>query len=323
MEAPVNRLAQLLALAALIPGTPVFATTHVMVVAGLGGEPEYEQRFVAWSEGIAKASVTATGGTDTIYRLSGSGATREAIESRLKQLAGALKPGDEFVLVLLGHGSFDGSDYRFNIPGPDLTGSELSALLDKLPEAVPQLLVNATSTSGAVAEKWTRPNRVVVTATRNGGERNATRFGAYWAEALGSEEADLNKDGTITAKEAFDFATRRVADAFKTDASVATEHSRLVGDNADHFTVARLGAAALFASDAPLKALRAEQTAAEGRLAALRPLKAQIGEDAYYNRIEPVLIEMAKLGDRVDARLAALGSTGKGVDNKEGTRAKP
>jgi hypothetical protein len=304
--------------------TAAMAATHVMVVSGLGGEPAFEQRFAGWSERIAQASETATGGAETIYRLSGSAATREAIEQRLKQLASTLKSGDEFVLVLLGHGSYDGSEYRFNIPGPDITGSELASLLDKLPESVPQLLVNATSTSGAVAERWTRSNRVVIAATRNGGERNATRFGQYWAEALTSEEADLNKDGSITAQEAYEFAARHVADAYKTDASVATEHSRLVGANASRFAVARIGPAALFVSDAQLRGLRGEQTATEGKLAALRPLKTQIGEDAYYNRIEPVLIELARLGDRVDARLAALGASAKGTPpNKEGTSAKP
>ena len=27
--------------------------------------------------------------------------------------------------MLIGHGSYDGAEYKFNIPGPDLTGAEI------------------------------------------------------------------------------------------------------------------------------------------------------------------------------------------------------
>jgi hypothetical protein len=291
------------------------AATHVMVVAGLGGEPQYDERFAQWSQAMARASVTATGNPDAVYLLSGEYARREAIEQRLGQLAMTLADGDRFVLVLLGHGSFDGTEYRLNIPGPDITGTQLAALLDRIPKSVPQLVVNATSTSGAVAERWVRPWRIVVTATRNGGERNATRFGGYWAEALTSNEADRDKNGEVTALEAYDYATHKVADAFKTDASVATEHSKLVGAEPASFVVARLGAAALYASDAQLIALRNEQNGIERRLAQLRLLKQQLPENEYYNRVEPVLIELARLGVREDARLAALGVRVEGGGN--------
>ena len=46
--------------------------------------------------------------------------------------------------MLIGHGSYDGAEYKFNIPGPDLTGAELASLLDHIP-AQRQLVVNMTS----------------------------------------------------------------------------------------------------------------------------------------------------------------------------------
>jgi len=284
------------------------AATQVLVVSGLGGEPEYAERFSEWSEKVTKASVTATGNEQNVVRLSGDAARREAIQQRLEAMAKSLTDGDEFVLVLIGHGSFDGNEYRLNIPGPDITGSELLALLDRIPQTVPQLIVNTTSTSGAVSERWSRPNRVVVTATRTGGERNATRFAGYWAEALSSNAADRDKDGAVTAKEAYDFAVRGVEDAFKADAALVSEHARLTGADPARFVVARLGAAALFASDVELIALRKQQAGIERQLAQLKPLKAQLPQDDYYNRIEPVLVELARVGQKVDARLAALGA---------------
>jgi len=294
--------------AASLHGAAACAATKVLIVAGLGGDPEYEARFTQWSQKMATASLTAAGGeTQSVVNLSGDAARRDAIESRLVAMTKGMGEGDEFVLVLIGHGSYDGSEYRLNIPGPDITGSELGALLDRIPGTVPQLIVNTTSTSGAVADKWAKANRVIVTATRSGGERNATRFAGFWAEALTNDAADRDKDGNVTAQEAYDYAVRRVGDAFKSDAALQSEHAKLTGSNAGRFVVARLGAAALFASDSELMALRKQQNGIEQRLAQIRPLKAQLSKDEYYDRIEPVMLELARLGERIDARLAALG----------------
>jgi hypothetical protein len=305
VEAAVRRA--LIIAAALLGAASAHAATQVLVVAGIGGEAQYEERFTQWSQTMAGAAVTATGDKESVVRLAGEGATRDAITRELTRVARSLAAGDQFMLMLVGHGSFDGNEYRLNLPGPDITGAELLALLEKLPASVPQLIVNGTSTSGAIADKWANPRRVIITATRSGGERNATRFAGFWAEAMSSEAADRDKDGAVTAQEAYDYATRKVADAYKADAALLTEHAKLTGSDPGRFILARLGTAALFASDPQLIALRRQQGGIESQLAELKPLKAGMPRDEYYSRIEPVLVELAKLGEKVDARLAALG----------------
>ena len=286
---------------------PAGAVTQVLVVAGMGGEPQYEERFREWSEQVAHTSMSVASEAARVQRLAGNDARRDKIREQLRAAAGKLQPGDHFVLVLLGHGSFDGNEYRFMIPGDDITGSELQTLLDGFPKGVTQLVVNATSTGGAVVDKLAGPQRVVIAATKSGGERNATRFGGYWAEALGSSDADRDKDGNVTAQEAYDFANRKVVESFKSDAAIATEHARIAGSDPARFVVARLGAAALFASDAQLVALRAEQDGIEKRIDDLRARKGDLAVDDYYNRLEPVLLDIARLGQRIDSRLAQLG----------------
>ncbi len=293
-----------LAIAASMPAAG--APTQVLVLSGLGGEPQYEQRFEKWSEQVSKASATATGDASLVQRLAGNNAQRGKIDAALRAAAQKARSGDRFVLVLFGHGSFDGTDYRFNIPGEDITGAGLKALLDRFPEGVTQLVVDSTSASGAMAESLASPRRLVVTATKSG-ERNASRFGAYWAEALNSSDADKDKDGSISVQEAYDYATRKVGESFKSDASIATEHARMVGDEAGRFVVSRLGTAALFANDAQLAAMRTQQDGIEQRIDQLRAQKARLAEDDYYGKLEPVLLEMARLGQRIDARLAQLG----------------
>lgn len=289
---------------------PAGAVTQVLVVAGMGGEPQYEERFRQWSEQVAKASLSVAGDEARVRHLAGNDARIEKIRAALQAAAGAMESGDHFVLVLLGHGSFDGTEHRIMIPGDDITGSELLKLLDRFPEGVTQLVVDATSTSGAIVDKLAGPRRVVIAATRSGGERQATRFGGYWAEALGSSDADKDKDGNVTAQEAFEFANRGVVESFKSDAAIATEHARIAGGEPGRVVVARLGAAALFANDEQLAALRAEQDDIELRIDEVRAQKASLAEDDYFDRLEPVLVELARLGQRIDARLAQLGVNG-------------
>jgi hypothetical protein len=306
-----------IAVLALCAALPAGAATQVLVVAGRGGEAQFEQRFQKWTEQMTKASVSVTGDAALVRGLVGEkDADRAKIEAALRAAAQGARGGDRFVLVLLGHGSFDGSDYRFNNWGDDLTGAEFKALLEKFPEGVTQLVVAATSASGALVDALSGPRRLVIAASKSG-ERNAVRFTGYWAEALGSSDADKDKDGNVTAQEAYDYANRKVAESFKTDASIATEHSRLAGPDASRFVVARLGAAALFASDTQLAALRVQQEGIEQRIDQLRAQKAQLAEDDYYNRLEPVLLEMARLGQRIDARLSQLGVPAGGGNEKQ------
>ena len=45
----------------------------------------------------------------------------------------SLTADDSLAVILIGHGTYDGDDYKLNLPGPDLTASRLANLLDKIP----------------------------------------------------------------------------------------------------------------------------------------------------------------------------------------------
>jgi hypothetical protein len=234
------------------------AAPYTFVVAGLGGEPQYEERFREQAAVIAAAAQTSAGGASHVTVLTGEQSRRDAVRRELQAFAAKMKANDTVTIVLIGHGSYDGEEYRFNVPGTDLTGSELGQLFDRLP-AREQLIVNATSSSGATSELWRRPQRTIVTATKSGGERTATRFAQYWAEAVSGESADLNKDEVVTAAEAFDYANRQVAAAYKSEVALATEHARMEGEDAARFTVARLGSTAGVAADPEVTVLLAQR----------------------------------------------------------------
>ena len=198
--------------------------TYYVTVAGLGGEPEYEQRFSGWAKDIDKALKAAPdSNAETLY---GEAATRDAIRAAFDRIAKQAKPADSLVVMLIGHGTFDGSDYKINLPGPDLSAIELASLLDRLPPTR-QLVVNMTSASGGAIDALRKEGRVIVSATKTGTEKNATVFARYWAEALHDPAADADKNETVSALEAFRYADVKTVLFYTTQKRIATEHAML------------------------------------------------------------------------------------------------
>jgi hypothetical protein len=285
------------------------ADTYALIVSGLGGESQYEQKFRSQAEAMARAAEKLTGDQARVIALSDAQANRESVRGALRTLAARADKNDRLMIVLIGHGSFDGDEYRFNLPGPDLTATELGRLLDQI-DAGEQLIVNATSASGAVIDRWRRAGRIIISATKNGGERTATRFPQFWLEAVSSAVADTNKDDIVTATEAFEFAARKVGESFTSDVSLATEHPRLDGRDAARFQVARLGESSAPRADPALSAMFEQRLKIEHDLEAVKERKAELTVPAYYDELEAVLIRLALLQQQIDARQAqASGNT--------------
>lgn len=289
------------ALAALgaIVAAPARADLYYLVVGGLGGEPKYQEQFDKDTAAIA-AVARRTAGNDHVLVLQGESATRAALVKAFDSLRTRTKPADSLAVVLIGHGSFDGETYKFNLPGPDIDGAELKKLLGGVP-AKTQLVVNATSASGAVLDSWATDGRTVITATRSGFERNATRFAEVFAAALTEGAADINKNGIITAQEAFDYATRAVADTFKDKGALATEHPQMKGGGAARFTVARLGAAPAAPANPEVAALTAERERLDGEIEALKERREQLAADAYLDQLQKLLVQLAEVQGKIDA----------------------
>ena len=104
-------------------------------------------------------------------------------------------------IVLLGHGSFDGRNARFNLPGPDMGPADFNAALKALPTKQ-IVFVNTSSSSGPFVEAMSAPGRTIITATRSGAEQFATLFGGYFIDALASDTADADKNRRVSVLEA-------------------------------------------------------------------------------------------------------------------------
>jgi hypothetical protein len=220
----------------LLASLPTRASVYYVTVSGLGGEPDYEQRFTATAMDLDKVFKASTG--SHVYTLTGKDATRAKLTDTIATVARQAKPEDDFVLTLIGHGSFDGTEYKFNLVGPDITGAELATLCDHV-AAKRQLVVNTTSASGGSVAALQRPGRGVIAATKTGTEKNATVFARYWAEALQDPTTDVDKSESISAMEAFQYADKKTAAFYESQKRLATEHA--VFEDTGHGEVVRLG----------------------------------------------------------------------------------
>jgi len=298
-----------------IAALPASAGTYFVTVAGLGGEPDYEQRFTADAielDHILKSS----GGDAHVYTLTGTNTSRQYLQNTLDGIAHQARPQDDFVLILIGHGTFDGVEYKFNLPGPDVSGAELATWCDRIP-ARRQLIVNTTSASGGSIAALDRPGRAVIAATKSGAEKNATVFARYWVEALRDPTSDVNKNDAISAIEAFNYATAKTAAFYDSQKRLATEHAVFedTGKNEpvrsasaeageglflSNFTLVRLGPAQEAFSDPAKRELLARKEELEQKIDTLKYQKAAMAPDDYKQQLTDALVELAHVQEAID-----------------------
>jgi hypothetical protein len=296
-------------------GVSARAATYYLTVAGLGGEADYEQRFEGLANDLDKL-LKQSGGELHVYTLSGKDATRAHITEILGTVAREAKADDDLVVILIGHGSFDGAEYKFNLPGPDISGSELASLCDKI-AAKRQLIVNTTSASGGSVAALKKPGRALITATKSGTEKNATVFARYWIEALRDPAADVDKNESISALEAFQYAERKTTQFYESQKRLATEHPQFEDTGKSDpvrvpssegneglllstFTLVRIGQAQRAANDPAKRDLLAKKEELEQRIDKLKYEKAAMPEDEYKRQLTATLVELARVQQELD-----------------------
>jgi len=303
---------------------PAFAQgSHVLVIVGLGGDHENAERFHRWASAIVDAAKDryALPPDSIVYlgedpardkaRISGR-STRDAVDAAVTRLAAQARPGDRVFIVLIGHGASATGEARFNLPGPDLAAPDFARLAARF-AAQQVVLVNTASASGGFVAALSGKDRTVITATRTEGERNQTRFGEFFADALSTGDADMDKDGRVSMLEAFAWTRLRVAESYERDGQLLTEHAML-DDDGDGKGTAEPGqpgadgavARTLFLSagagqsvpgadtDPATRALVEQRQALEDSIAALKASKEKTDPAAYASELERLLIDLAR-----------------------------
>ncbi len=269
-------------------------------MTGVPGDDEHAKKFEKWATtfiDIAKKKEAIP--ESNITFLADKNATKASVEKAFTDIAAKAKPSDNVFVLLIGHGSFDGRVAAFNLMGPDLSVADYARLLSKF-TTQKVVFVNTTSSSGEFLKPLAGPGRVIVTATKTGGERNDTEFPEYFVAAFGDAAADRDRNGHVSISEAFDYAKTKVTQAFQQRGSILTEHAVLDDTGEGQFAnMVYLGSASSAAalqvdtSDPAMKALVDERDALEQQIAGLRLRKTSMAEDQYNAEMEKLLTALA------------------------------
>ncbi len=311
----MKALMRLTALAMLAGAAVAHADIYFVNVAGLGGEPDYEQRFAALAVDLDRIE-RGIGTTAHVATLSGPPATRQHLQQALGDIAGQAHADDVLVITLIGHGSFDGTQYKFNLPGPDVSAEQLASWCEQIP-AARQLIINTTSASGGSVKALQRHDRVVIAATKSGTEKNATVFARYWVEALQDPGADTDKNQIITGLEAFQYAMRKTAAFYETQKRLATEHAVFeeggktapvrdavadgdAGRMLASFALVHLGNSAERATDPARLALLKQKEQLEQKIDLVKYQRAAMSPEEYRTQLSQALVALAKVQQELD-----------------------
>ena len=311
----MRRLACLLVAVMLAPAASYAQTTRLLIVVGLGGDPEHGELFRKWGTTLVETASGKLGVPkgNIIYlsddqQAAAGRSTRDAVVKAFGDLAAQAGADDTVAIVLFGLGTFDGKVAKFNLPGPDMTAEDFAPLLAKI-KSKRIVFVDTASASGPFVEALSGPGRVILAATRTGAEKFATLFGGPFVEAFSTEAADTDRDGRISFLEAFEYARAQVAASYQREGLMQTEHA-VLDDNGDKegsmepgpqakdgqsAAILNLGSMKPQAAPATeqLRALYAERQALERRIESLKLLKSGMDPDKYAAELEKLVTELA------------------------------
>jgi hypothetical protein len=217
--------------------TPVFAQErYALIVTGATGGALYAAQYQEWTDTLTR-TLTNTLKFDPshVIALSESenperASTATNLRRHLTSLRRALGRDDLLLVMLMGHGTFDGVDAKFNLVGPDMESAEWAALLRGMPAQL--VIVNSAPASFPFLERLSGPRRIVISATDTVAQQFDTVFPEHFIAGLADPSADIDKNGRISVWEAFTFAGSAVRRYYQQRGQLATERP-LLDDNGD------------------------------------------------------------------------------------------
>jgi hypothetical protein len=319
------RAALLVASAVLAFSTPVLAgQRYALIVSGASGGPPYQEQYSRWAADLSRVLIERMRfppSNVVVLRETESGpaaATAAGIRRAVAAIRGRLAPGDLLLVVLIGHGTFDGADARFNLVGPDLESAEWAALLSGLPGRL--VLINTASASFPFVARLAGPGRIVISATDTAAQRFDTVFAEFFIRALETDAADIDKNGRVSIWEAFAATTAAVRRYYQQQGLLATERGLLddTGDGVGHETAAGGDGAAASAvyldeplpgappTDPRLVHLLQRRAALETEVEELKVRRQFLPAADYQMELERIMVALARVQREIRERRGAL-----------------
>ena len=213
---------------------------YALIVSGSSGGPPYAERYAAWADDLSRIlreRMKLAPDHVAVLEEEGEPAKQSTAANVRRMVAGIrvrMAARDLLLVVLIGHGTFDGTDAKFNLVGPDMESAEWASLLAGLPGRL--VIVNAASAGFPFLQKLAGPRRVVISATDNAAQRYDTVFPEFFIHAFEDPSADIDKNGRTSIWEAFAAASASVRRYYQRQGQLATERALLddSGDGVGH-----------------------------------------------------------------------------------------
>lgn len=295
---------------------------YAVVVTGASGGVPYDEQYRVWGNRLRQTLVASLGfPADHVTLLTEAAApppqqaTAVNVRRVFERLAPRLAADDLLFVMLIGHGTYDGVDAKFNLVGPDLEAADWARLL--APFRGRAVIVNGASASFPFLSRLSGPRRVVITATDSEAQRFDTVFPEFFIRALSDSSADLDKNGRTSIWEAFAGATGSVRRYYQQEGTLATERALLddtgdgVGHEADGGGEEGLEASGWYLdppvagappTDKELVRLLQRKAAIEAELAELRVRRAFLSGPEYQAEFERIMVDLARVSREVRAR---------------------
>lgn len=296
-----------------------------LIISGASGGADYADAYARWRQELVTALRAQDGFREehlfVLAERAGGGAglaSKDVVTRTFARVRERMSEDSVLLVVLLGHGTFDDLDAKFNLVGPDLEAHEWDALLDALPGRA--VFVNTTAASFPFVTRLASDRRVVIAATSSRSQQYDTIFPEFFATAFTGNEGDLDKDGRVSVWEAFTFASAEVRRWFQRRGRLATERAILddTGDGrgreaddvgGDGIIAERVfvgaGIATASLTDPSLIPLVRRRDGLVARVAELRSRHVESGvsdDDTvgeYRRRLEALLVELARVSREI------------------------
>src|SRR5262249_19465924 len=302
--------------------TDAEADRYALIVSGASGGEAYAKKYRELRTSfVTTLRQTFSYDADHLYVLAdeeGEGmvkSTRENVQRALATLRGRMTRDDQLLVFLMGHGTVDGEEAKFNLVGPDMNATEWSQLLKALPGRL--VFVNTTGASFPFLGKLSGRGRVVLTATDSAAQQFETTFAEHFIHAFDDEAADVDKNGRVSIWEAFVYASAAVRQTFEQKGELPTERSLIddtgAGIGREAQTPGTDGATARITylepepaldlpSDAALATLVKRRAALEYAVEELKARKESLPPDQYDAELERILTELARVSLQIKAK---------------------
>jgi hypothetical protein len=292
-----------------------------IVLSGASGGAKYAEQMQAWRATLVTALADRYGFSRDRLRVfvdetvkTGQQGTAANVRQAIADVRKQLTRDDLLLIVLLGHGTYDGDVAKFNLVGPDLTAADWASLLNNTPGRL--VVVNTTEASFPFLDGLKGPGRVVITATDSAAQKYATVFPEYFVKAMAEASSDLDKNGRTSIFEVFAAASAAVKQHYEQRGQLTTERA-VIDDNGDGVgreaeapgpdgSMARLlylDAEPVAATDDPalaelIRRRRALETAAE----ALKLKRSEMPSTVWEAEFEKLMIELARVSREIRSR---------------------